>query len=296
MNVNISTLERSTDIDVKDPLGIFDVNQQFAYYLYDLYKAQILIDNQGILYVNTLNNLFDEFRHIGPTKTYMNKLRKLTVVELEQMKSEYIKNLYRNTAPDLSHIKNFNELLSRSSLEIILKSTKSLFLKQIQGNKINLISLDGQEKILLICDELGASNVSLDIIEDTYVTLSKIGMTPFVHEHGQISVHDYKYMYLITDYVPTTLGDITESKLKNKLLKRALIITYAIYGLGYCNQDLHDENFLYDEATDKLYAIDFTDIMLCSQVIFQYTKYEPTIYLNDIDRRVTVDEILNGVY
>ena len=123
-----------------------------------------------------------------------------------------------------------------------------------------------------------------------YVTLSKLGLTPYVHTHGQTEIYGVTFLYILTDYVPLTLKDVTDLELKNDLLKRALCIIYAIRGMGYYNQDIHDENFLYDNINDKVYAIDFTDITLNN------THISNDFYLTDLNRRVSFEEIINNVY
>ena len=63
--------------------------------------------------------------------------------------------------------------------------------------------------------------------------------------------------------------------------------------MGYCNQDLADHNFLYDEVNNKIYAIDFTDIEICNENV---GKLVGTFYLSDIGIRVTFDAIINDIY
>jgi hypothetical protein len=149
---------------------------------------------------------------------------------------------------------------------------------------------------LLVISELSIPNATPDVIENVYVTLSKLNLTPYVYQHGQVEVYGVNYLYLITDYFPTRIKDIETSPLKNNYVKQALIIAYTIHGMGYWFQDLNDRNFLYDEVNNKIYGIDFTELMVCDKNV---GKLEGTFYLSDIapkGRRVNFDEIINDVY
>ena len=61
------------------------------------------------------------------------------------------------------------------------------------------------------------------------------------------------------NYIPTTLKSIKDEKLYNLLDIRRKKIISKVNKLGWENIDDHDENFVYDIESDKLYAIDFTD-------------------------------------
>lgn len=66
-------------------------------------------------------------------------------------------------------------------------------------------------------------------------------------------------------------------------------IAYAIQGMKYYNQDLHDENFLYDGK--NIYAIDFADIRRTNS-----NSGVKDTYIEDLNRRVTPEEIMEGLY
>jgi hypothetical protein len=198
----------------------------------------------------------------------------------------------QNTADRANYILDKFEKMLKPLYDEIFRLTNSTFVKELSGNKINMVLHEGEYKILLIADDF-FTNSSLDIVENFHLMLSKLGLTPFIHKHGKVEAYDVELLYLLTDYVPLTLSQIEASSLKNELLKRALTIVYAIHGMGYCNQDLHDENFLYDPVNDKVYGVDFTDIVLCDEY---HKKLEDTFYLRDLDRRVSFQEIINGVY
>lgn len=50
---------------------------RFAGHMNNLFKSEIYSDVNGILYVNFLNNLFDDNVHIGLFKIYASQLNKL---------------------------------------------------------------------------------------------------------------------------------------------------------------------------------------------------------------------------
>lgn len=270
-------------------------NYAFSWYFYDMFRDMIYKDSRGKLYVKHMNNIFSDDGNYGQYKNIKNILTELSIEELNNLKDfGESSQSYENFEPKFNakHVFDFTDLVSNSAFKKSLNLTKSSLIREIQSPKINLVKYKNKEKVLLLTSEFGVESV-LDVIEEVYVTLSKLGLTPFVYEHGQFDINGVQYLYLITDYVPLTLGEIKGSELKNDLLKRALVIAYSIHGMGYYNQDLHDENFLYDEITDKLYEIDFTDIEIGD---FPEIKLTPTINLEDINRRVTAKEILDGIY
>jgi hypothetical protein len=216
----------------------------------------------------------------------------LSETQLEELVNHADSFSTYNTQAANKIIDDFEQGLKPAFNEIF-KLTNSQPIKDLSGNKIKLVMHEGQYKVLLIIDEDFVSNSSLNVVEDVYVTLSKLVLTPLVLKHGRLKFYDIEFLYLLTDYVPLTLSQIEAGPFKNELLKRALVIIYAIHGMGYCNQDLHDENFLYDNLNDRVYAIDFTDIMLCTE---SNEQLKDTFHLADLDRRVTFQEIINGVY
>lgn len=161
----------------------------------------------------------------------------------------------------------------------ILEVTNSRFISYIQEAKISLVLHNNQKKVLVIVPEFSVPNSTPDIIENLYVTLSKLRLTPFVYEHGQVEIYGNKYLYLITDYVHLRLKDIQASPIKNELLKQALVIAYTIHGMGYYGQDLNDRKFLYDDVNNKIYAIDFPDIEISENM----GKLEGTFFLSDLN-------------
>lgn len=167
----------------------------------------------------------------------------------------------------------------------------STIVKEIQYPKVNTIEYEGKEKILLLINEYEVFS-TLDIVEDIYTKLSKLKLTPLAHNYGRFVVDNNEFLYLITDYVPLTLAKIGNKQLKNDLLRRALIIAYAIHGMGIYKQDLHDENFLYDDINDKLYAIDFSLIKNSDKPKHKLTS---EFYLSDKEY-VTPECILEDVY
>ena len=264
-------------------------NYQFVRHVYMWFDSEIYMDINGKLYIKYQNNIFNSKGYIGLFKTYESSLYKLTDEQIESIE-KYVKSLgVYETKAFLDILDKFDETIGKQ-LDIIFKLTNSVFIKQLSGRKVNLVKHNNGYKILLIIDEFSASNSSIDTIENIYVTLSKLGLTPYVHNHGRFSSYGINFLYLLTDYVPLTLKDVTDLKLKNDLLKRALTIIYAIRGMGYYNQDIHDENFLYDNINDKIYAIDFTDIILGNKYM------DNSFYLTDLDRRVSFEEIINNVY
>ncbi len=268
-------------------------NYRFAWYMNYQFGSEIYSDINGILYVKFLNNLFDENGRIDLFKIYepqLNKLSEESLLNLENYRPPFGTYDWKK---ENKIIDDFQNLIRESSRNKIFKITNSSFIKKIQGEKINLVLYNNQPKVLLIDSEFSIPNSTPDIIENLHVTLSKLRLTPFVHEHGQVEIYGNKYLYLITDYVPLRLKDIQPIPIKNELLKQALVIAYAIHGMGYCFQDLNDRNFLYDKVNNKVYGIDFSEIMLCPTNV---GKLMGTFYLSDLDRRVTFDEITIGVY
>ena len=267
-------------------------NISFVQYMLELtddeiFKSEIYMDIKGNLYIKYRHNIFNSNGHIGLFKTYESSLYKLT--------NEQIVYEYKIPLTD-TYEKHFDDILGKFEENIekqfnkFFKITNTVFVKQLSGYKVNLVKHDNGYKILLIIGEYDVVNSSLYTVESIYITLSKLGLTPYVHNHGKIEIYDNPYIYILTDYIPVTLKNITDLNLKNNLLKRALCIIYAIRGMGYYNQDLHDANFLYDNINDKVYAIDFTDITLDKEDIYD------TFYLIDSDIYVSFEDIINNVY
>lgn len=271
-------------------------NYQFADYIAGVFGADIYLGTNGKIYVRYRNNLFNSTGYLGLFSNYEPQLIKLSDEQAEKLLGPYQTSDSNVSKNAMAIIDGFEQML-KPVYDEIFRLTQSRLVKQLSGNKINLVLHDGQYKILLIVDEF-LVNAPLNVVENFYLTLSKLGLTPKVHQHGQLEAYDIKFLYLLTDYIsssegaPLTLRQIQAGPLKNELLKRALVIIYAIHGMGYCNQDIHDDNFLYDQRNDKVYGIDFTDIMLCTS----QDKLNDTFYLKDLDRRVSFEEIINGVY
>jgi len=248
-------------------------------------------DNDGKLFVVYQNNLFDANGWVGVLSEYEDLLH--WPDSKEEAKIDSYMYLLKKRDYDTTKFREIIEDFERSiqtSLDEIYQLTNTQFIRYIQEDKIRLVRENGRERVLIVVQDV--IDPPLDMIEEIYVTLSDLGVTPFVYQHGQIDIYGNLFLYLLTDYLPLTLRQVTDTSLKNDLLKRALMIAYAIQGMGYCNQDLHDGNFLYDQNKDKLYAIDFMDLTPCDSS----TNKIRGIFLEDLNIRASLEEIRRGVY
>src|SRR5205085_5541884 len=240
-----------------------DDSYGFAWYMYNMLGAEIYANANRKLYVKYSNNLFDEHGYIGLFKTYAAFLHKLSEKQLSDLEN-YDSKIDYDWRIGSKIITEFGKMVGLSVLNKVLNLTKSSFVKELSGAKIRLVTHNNQYRVLVLTDEFSISS-TLDIVENAYVTLSKLRLTPLVHDYGQLEIYDIRFLYFLTDYIPFSLTDVKAGQSKNELLKGALSIAYSIHGIGYCNQDLADHNFLYDEVNNKIYAIDFTDIEICNE-------------------------------
>ncbi len=260
-----------------------DLNKVFVCLAHNLYDSDTYIGADNKLYAYVWNNFFDE---TGQKFIDINSVTKIDWDEciipddidriyrpfVFNTLETWISNVFDNTLRNLQEMLNFTMVQEVSSKIFIIRI----------NNEIKVLTLErGDNGGMMVLDELA----------NAFILFSRMGLTPYVHNYGQIEYSGFKFLYLISDYIPKVLKDVNPGPKKNELLKRALIIIYAIQGLGYSNLDNHDENFLYDEVHDKLYAIDFSDIQNNGEFLF-----DDTFYLSDLDKRVTVGDILNNIY
>ena len=224
---------------------------RFAKFMIDFYKSDIYVDINGKLYIKYRNNLFNSKGHIGLFDDYKPNLYILTKDKINKM-IEYVNSLGSYDDRMIINILDGFDINISNELNIIFKLTNTTFIKNLSGNKVNLVNYNNEHKILLIFDEFIVENSSFDVVENLYITLSKLELTPYVITHGRYKIRGVEFLYMLTDYVPLTIADVKDLKLKNNLLKRVLIIIYALRGMGYYNLDMHDENFLYDNLSKKV--------------------------------------------
>lgn len=253
--------------------------EAFVLFTYSTFGGEIYRDKNEKLYIVFMNNVFDETKHIGQ---YNDNMARLTKEEIDLLKNE--------GEPSIDHMVSFLSLMELDALTKALKLSGSSLIKIVERPKINLIKYKEEEKILLLVDGFDRS---LEEVEKIYISLSKAGLTPTVHNSGRFDCHGINFLYLITDYIPLTLSKIEDKQLKNELLKKALAIIKFIHKMGFINQDLHGENFLYDDMNNKLYAIDFTEVKIDTDINDELTIL---MHLEDINKIVTEEQIMNGIY
>jgi len=82
-----------------------NINQRFAFHLYITWDAEIFEDKYDILYAGYMDNLFDEFSHLGLIGDFKNQLNKISHSKLFQLQNDYAKNLELKV--DISHFLKF---------------------------------------------------------------------------------------------------------------------------------------------------------------------------------------------
>lgn len=269
----------------------------------EIYDCDIYIDKNNKLYSVYMNQVFDEDIWRGPYSSM--RIRKMVHVKPID---EYVSGILRrqNTTPELmvheehilDHVLDFIDSLPSRLADTIengleIQGYSISFLEDIRYGDITLVLYEGETKALTLFHEF-ISESDMNFTEKTYLRLSGIGIAPEIILHTRDDFSDIEYFFVITDYISMSLQGILEymnNFQKNKILREALKISYTIRGMEYYGQKLGD-GFLYDENTDRLYFADFTGF-----VENNYTKPpHPELYIRELSRSVTEEEILDGVY
>ncbi len=158
----------------------------------------------------------------------------------------------------------YDEHNSRVLNTILTESKRVLGYAEINSidDNVYIITLNNQDKILRL---LPTAYGNLSDIMNTYVKFSKLGITPQIHfTHffypGEPYTGSLIHSFFVSDYYPLTLNKIENASEREQAIKQAIELAYFIEKLGYYNQDLHRNNFLYDDINKKVYAIDFESL------------------------------------
>lgn len=149
-----------------------------------------------------------------------------------------------------------------NQLERILGYTEITSPLEAHEGRIYLIRQNGELRIMRLFDPSEVDPNSPEDLIAIHHQFSDLGITPHVYASGVVYPENggQGTVYVVMDYIPTTLRDISDRQEQIDAVRQAIRIGYEIESLGYYGIDDHAGNFLYDPATRKVFAIDLAGL------------------------------------